>query len=60
VLLVDVGILMNRAFGIVSIWVPLDVNGITQDTPTCFLTAFVTAFWEIFLEYSRNVFEKVF
>jgi hypothetical protein len=50
VLLIDVGIIMNRAFGIMSIWLPLDVNGITWDTHAYFLTNFVIAFWEIILK----------
>jgi hypothetical protein len=60
VLPANVGIIMNRVFGIVSIWLPLDVNGITQDTFACFFTTFVTAFWEIFLEYYWNISEKIF
>jgi hypothetical protein len=51
----NVGIIMNMAFGIMSIGLPLGVNG-TQDTPTCFLTTFVITFWEIFW----NIFEKFF
>jgi hypothetical protein len=35
-------------------------NGITQATPTYFLTTFVIAFGEIFLEYFWNIFEKIF
>ncbi len=38
----------------------MGVNGITRATPVYFLTAFVIAFEEIFLEYSWNIFEKVF
>jgi len=30
----------------------LGANGVTQATPTCFLTTFVTTFGEIFLKYS--------
>jgi glucose-6-phosphate-specific signal transduction histidine kinase len=33
-------------------------NEITQATPTYFLTVFVIAFGEIFLEYSWNILEK--
>jgi hypothetical protein len=33
-------------------------NGITQATPTCFLTIFVIIFWYIFLEYSWKYFWK--
>ncbi len=33
----------------------MGVNGITQATPTCFFTAFVTTIWEIFLEYFMNI-----
>jgi hypothetical protein len=38
----------------------LGANGITQATPTCFLTTFVTSFGEIFLNYFWNIFEKNF
>jgi len=38
----------------------MGANGITQITPTNFLTAFVTTFGDIFLKYSWNIFEKVF
>jgi len=34
----------------------MGANGITQGTTTCFMIAF----GEIFLEYSWNIFEKVF
>jgi len=36
----------------------LGANGITLATSTYFLIAFVTTLWEIFLEYSWNIFEK--
>jgi hypothetical protein len=38
----------------------MGANGLTQATPICFLTIFVTTFGEIFIEYSWNIFEKVF
>jgi hypothetical protein len=38
----------------------MGANGITQATLTCFLTAFVTSFGEIFLKYYWNIFENFF
>jgi hypothetical protein len=35
-------------------------NGITRATLACFLTIFVIAFGETFLDYFWNIFEKVF
>jgi hypothetical protein len=39
---------------------PMGANKITQITPACFFITFVTVFWEIFLEYSWNIFQKGF
>ncbi len=38
----------------------MGANKITQTTPTCFLTAFMTFLGEIFLKYYQNIFEKIF
>jgi hypothetical protein len=34
-----------------KMYMSIGVNEITWATPTCFLIAFVTVLWEIFLEY---------
>jgi hypothetical protein len=38
----------------------MGANGILRATPAYFFIAFVTDFWEIFLEHSWNILEKIF
>jgi hypothetical protein len=59
--MLSLGVYTYTNFKKVKIETPIKgANGITQATPTYFLTTFVIDFWEIFLEYSWIILGKAF